>query len=71
MAHGRRVTSVPGADVRATDFNDGEFSTPKMTVKAPWYTIRVRGRSGSLILDAQGTAVDERLLREVLAGKAG
>jgi hypothetical protein len=60
---------VPRADVRATGFDSGEFYTPRMAVKAPWYTVRVLGRSGSLILDAQGTAVDERLLVDVLRGK--
>lgn len=57
---------APRADVRVISFNHGKFRTSKMSVAAPWYTLRVSGRPGPLILDAQGTTVDEPLLRQLL-----
>ena len=60
---------APQADVRAINFSHGEFRTSKMRVRAPWYTLHVSGRPGSLILDAQGAVVDEPLFQQILQRK--
>ena len=56
----------PRAQIRAVDFHAGDFWALDRSVEAPWYTIRIHGRRRALILDAQGTIVDRRLLGRVL-----
>lgn len=64
---GRRLI-VPRLHVCAAAYHDGVFDTPRHAVRAPWYTLRVRGQSRSFVLDAQGTPVDLPRLRRVLSG---
>jgi hypothetical protein len=62
-----RVTIPAAAGVHAVA-HEGRFRTPKVTVHAPWFGIRVPGRRFPLVLDAQGEFLHPELVRRVLLG---
>lgn len=62
----RRRMEVPLADVEDSRYHIGHTNTGKMTVSAPWSSVRLRGRRLPLIVDGQGDFVDVDLVAEHL-----
>lgn len=55
------------ADVLGSSYYGGQaMSSSGVSVKAPWYTVRLRGRRWPLVLDAQGQFSDERLATRLM-----
>jgi hypothetical protein len=55
--------------VARTGFNDGISHAGGMSVNAPWYSVRLRGRRLPLIVDLQGDFLDERAVYRLVEGK--
>lgn len=65
---GRELT-VRAEDVVRAGFNDGVAHGNALSVNAPWYSLRLRGRRLPLIVDLQGEFLDERAVDRLLAGE--
>lgn len=61
---GWRQRMVGPGDVARASYNDGVF----MNVDAPWHSLRLRGRRLPLIIDDQGSLLDEFALDRLLYG---
>ena len=63
---GRRET-YRLADIVGSDYRAGKFDNPGgVSVDAPWFSLRIRGRKWPLIVDAQGGFPDRALAEKVL-----
>lgn len=54
--------------VARAGFNDGISHAGGISVNAPWYSLRLRGRRLPLIIDLQGDFLDERAVDRLLDG---
>lgn len=64
---GDKSFSLPAAQVERSTFSAGRLVNPMgVSVDAPWFSVRIRGRHWPLILDAQGHFLEEELLRRLL-----
>ncbi|HVH13136.1 MAG TPA: hypothetical protein VM759_08795, partial [Longimicrobium sp.] len=62
----RRRMEVPLDDVKGSRYHIGHTDTGKITVSAPWSSVRLRGRRLPLIVDGQGDFRDPELIAEHL-----
>jgi hypothetical protein len=60
---------VPAGDVLTADFRAGQARGGGISVNAPWFKVRLRGRRLPLILDVQGDFVDEGRVYTLLLGE--
>ena len=65
---GLRLT-IHGEDVVRAGFNDGISHAGGISVNAPWYSLRLRGRRFPLIIDLQGDFLDQRAVDRLLDGE--
>jgi hypothetical protein len=56
---GARTMRISASAVHVGRFHEGYLQTPKVTVHAPWATLRVDGIGRTLIVDAQGALLDQ------------
>ncbi|HEV3051131.1 MAG TPA: hypothetical protein VGX50_12530, partial [Longimicrobium sp.] len=56
-------------DVVRAGFNDGISHAGGISVNAPWYSLRLRGRRFPLIIDLQGDFLDQRAVDRLLDGE--
>lgn len=56
-------------DIARVGYNDGISHTGGISVNAPWYSVRLRGRRFPLIIDVQGDFVDEDAVRRLVQGR--
>jgi hypothetical protein len=63
--------TLNGADVAGVSYHDGISHAGGMSVNAPWYRLRLRGRRFPLIVDMQGDFRDERAVDRLVKGKSG
>lgn len=61
--------TIHPADVAGSGYNDGVSHAGGMSVNAPWYSVRLRGRRFPLIVDMQGDFLDERAVHRLIDGK--
>ncbi|CAN5869176.1 hypothetical protein BH23GEM9_BH23GEM9_29730 [soil metagenome] len=55
----KRTLDVDPADVVGSKFQHGVYNNPHgVSVNAPWYSVRIRGRRLPLVLDTQGQVLD-------------
>lgn len=64
---GRRWRTFPAADFDlGALYGEGRvFRSPRLSVYAPWRTLRVKGRTLPLILDMQAEHIDEKALAKL------
>lgn len=55
--------------VAGAGYNDGVAHAGGVSVNAPWYSLRLRGRRLPLIIDLQGSFPDERAVIRLLDGQ--
>lgn len=55
--------------VTRAGFNDGVSNAGGISVNAPWYSVRLRGRRLPLIVDLQGDFLDEHAVDRLIEGK--
>lgn len=55
--------------VARVGFNDGISHAGGISVNAPWYSVRLRGRRLPLIIDLQGNFLDERAVIRLIDGE--
>ena len=67
-APGRKLIIDPDDVVRA-GYNDGVSHAGDISVNAPWYSLRLRGRRLPLIVDLQGDFLDQHALDRLLYGE--
>lgn len=65
---GLRLT-IRAEEVVRAGFNDGVAHAGGISVNAPWYSVRLRGRRLPLIIDLQGDFLDERAVDRLLKGE--
>lgn len=65
---GRPLAIHPG-DVAGVGYDDGISHAGGMSVNAPWYSLRLRGRRFGLIVDMQGDFLDEHAVDRLLEGQ--
>jgi hypothetical protein len=76
-ADGYRVTvagwgpklEFPADAVARAGFNDGVSHAGGISVNAPWYSLRLRGRRFPLMIDLQGDFLDEQAVDRLLQGE--
>lgn len=56
-------------DVARVGFNDGVSHAGGISVNAPWYSVRLRGRRLPLIVDLQGDFLDELAVDRLIEGE--
>jgi hypothetical protein len=64
---GLRLT-IRAEEVVRAGFNDGVSHAGSISVNAPWYSLRLRGRRLPLIIDLQGDFLDQRAVDRLLDG---
>ena len=64
----RRLSIQPGDVVRA-GFHEGRSHAGGISVNAPWYSVRLRGRRLPLIVDLQGEFLDEHAVGRLIEGE--
>ena len=65
---GRGVSVHPDDVVRA-GFHEGRSRAGGISVNAPWYSVRLRGRRLPLIVDVQGDFLDEAAVDRLIYGQ--
>lgn len=65
---GRRL-SVQLGDVVRAGFHEGRSHAGGISVNAPWYSVRLRGRRLPLIVDLQGDFLDEPAVHRLMDGE--
>jgi len=66
---GLRTIRVPASAVHMGRYHAGEYHSVKLTVNAPWTSLRIDGRRHRFILDGQGTVTDARAFEAMLASR--
>lgn len=66
---GGRQRMVGPGDVARASYSDGVYHARGLRVNAPWYSLRLRGRRLPLIIDDQGSRLDEHALDRLLYGE--
>lgn len=64
-----RGPEIRVGDVVRAGFNDGIAHTGGISVNAPWYSLRLRGRRLPLIIDLQGDFKDAHAVDRLMAGR--
>ncbi|WP_420125183.1 hypothetical protein [Longimicrobium sp.] len=64
-----RPRTIQLGEVTGMGYNHGMFDAGGVSVNAPWYSLRLRGRRFGLIVDLQGDFHDQQAVERLLAGE--
>jgi hypothetical protein len=67
-APGRALT-IGHDDITRVGYNDGISHAGGISVNAPWYSLRLRGRRFPLIIDLQGDFLDQHAVDRLIEGE--
>lgn len=64
-----RTLAFTHEEITGVGYNDGISHAGGISVNAPWYTVRLRGRRFGLIIDMQGDFLDQRAVDRLVEGE--